>query len=420
MKKKILLKAPVLTRSGYGEQSRFALRALRSRSDLFDIYIQPLQWGNTSWVNDETPERQWIDETIEKTLHHIQQNGQFDISMQVTIPNEWVSIAPVNIGYTAGIETTRVAPVWLEKGNAMDKIIVVSNHSRDIYKSTAYEAVNKQDGARFEYRLQTDITAVNYPVKLYDDLPELNLELPYDFNFICMAQMGPRKNVFNTVNWFVTEFHDEEVGLVVKTNMAKNCLMDRELVHHKIASSLNERFPSRKCKVFVLHGDMSDEEVHAIYQHPKIKAAVLLTHGEGFGLPLFEAAYSGVPVVATGWSGQLDFLYDENLNANFYNVSFDMQHVPPGVVWENVIIKESMWAYPREASAKENMRLCYNDIVNNEKDSIAANALQAATNLKERFEEQKMYKEFVDAMGIDEEEFNVENWLESLDIQEIE
>jgi hypothetical protein len=79
-----------------------------------------------------------------------------------------------------------------------------------------------------------------------------------------------------------------------------------------------------------------------------------------------------------------------------------------------------MWAYPREASAKENMRLCYNDIVNNEKDSIAANALQAATNLKERFEEQKMYKEFVDAMGIDEEEFNVENWLESLDIQEIE
>ena len=80
MKKKILFKAPVLTRSGYGEQSRFALRALRSREDLFDIYIQPLQWGNTSWINESSEERKWMDQTIEKTIHYIQSQGQFDLS----------------------------------------------------------------------------------------------------------------------------------------------------------------------------------------------------------------------------------------------------------------------------------------------------------------------------------------------------
>ena len=65
MKKKILLKAPVLTRSGYGEQSRFALRSLRSREDLFDIYVQPLTWGETSWIHEENEERAWIDEKID-------------------------------------------------------------------------------------------------------------------------------------------------------------------------------------------------------------------------------------------------------------------------------------------------------------------------------------------------------------------
>ena len=68
MKKNILLKAPLLTRSGYGEQSRFALRALRSRPDLYNVYIQPLSWGQTSWISEATADRAWIDDAIEKTI----------------------------------------------------------------------------------------------------------------------------------------------------------------------------------------------------------------------------------------------------------------------------------------------------------------------------------------------------------------
>ena len=419
MKKKILLRAPILTRSGYGEQSRFALRALMSRRDIFDIYIQPLQWGKTSWVVENTEERLWVDQTIEKTIQLIQQGGQFDMSLQVTIPNEWEKIAPTNIGYTAGIETTKVAPVWIEKGNIMDRIIVVSSHSKNIYKNTVYEAINQETNETVPFRLQTEITAVNYPVKLYDNLKEVELDLANDFNFICMAQMGPRKNVFNAIKWFVEEFYNDDVGLVVKTNISKNCVMDRDHVYGQITALLADQ-SDRKCKVYVLHGDMTDAEVHAIYAHPKIRASVLFTHGEGFGLPLFEAAYSGIPVVTTGWSGQLDFLYDEKLKEKFYNVSFDLQPIPDSVVWENVIIKESMWAYPREVSAKALMRQCYNDITNNVEDSRAAGAPSYGEELKTRFEEQKMYKEFIDAMGFDEEEFDVESWLGSLDIEKIE
>ena len=399
MRKKILLSAPLLTRSGYGEQSRFALRALKSREDLYDIYLRPIEWGKTSWCQLDEDEKAWIDHRIERTIHHVNNGGTFDMSLQVTIPNEWSNMAPINIGYTAGIETTKVAHEWITAGNEMDKIIVVSNHSKDVYKDTEYEAYNQDTGEKVLLKLNTPIDAVNYPVKSYDNLEPLELNLDYDFNFVCVAQMGPRKNLQNTIKWFLEEFQNDEVGLVIKTNMAKNCQMDREIVHgnllniyHTTKSELGEL----KCKLYLIHGDMTDKEMHEIYLNEKIKASVLLTHGEGFGLPAFEAAYMGLPVVATGWSGQMDFLCDEEGKSHFYNVSYDIQQVPQEVVWESVIIKESMWAYPRESSAKEQMRACYNNLTSDDYDSDKY--CEYSESLKERFEEQKMYKQFVDAM----------------------
>ncbi len=67
MKKKILVRAPVLSQSGYGEQSRFALRALKSREDLFEIFILPIRWGHTGWVWEDNELRRWMDEKITVT-----------------------------------------------------------------------------------------------------------------------------------------------------------------------------------------------------------------------------------------------------------------------------------------------------------------------------------------------------------------
>ena len=415
MKRKIILKGPLLTRSGYGEQTRFALRALRSRPDLFDIFIQPLQWGQTSWLSLVDEERRWIDHTIEKTIGFIQQKGQFDMSLQVTIPNEWEKMAPVNIGYTAGIETNKVAPVWLQKANeTMDSVIVVSNHSKAVYENTVAMATNEQNKEEFEYRLQVPITAVNYPVKIYENLPELELAVETNFNFLAVAQFGPRKNLPNTLKWFIEEFQDDEdVGFIVKTNIAKNCHMDRE----KLMTDLKEfkdSMPPHKCKIYLLHGDMSDEEIHALYKHEKVSALVALPHGEGFGLPIFEAAYSGLPVVSVGWSGQLDFLVDEENNENFYNVAFDLQPVQKEVVWENVLIAESMWAYAREQSAKEKMRECFTDISENKEDSMALNSCHYAIALRERFSEDSMYKQFIDCIIPEQELKQMEEEIDSL------
>jgi glycosyltransferase involved in cell wall biosynthesis len=390
VKKKVLLKGPLLTRSGYGEQARFALRSLRSREDLFEVFIQPLQWGKTSWASEMDEERVWIDQTIEKTIGYIQQNGQFDISLQVTIPNEFQKLAPINVGYTAGIETTKVAHQWIQKANEMDKIIVVSSHSKQVFENTEYAATNQQTGEQVTLRTQTPVEAVGYPVKTFEDLPELELGLSTAFNFLTVAQFGPRKNLHNTIKWFIEEFRNEDVGLVVKSNIAKNSLMDRKKLHGDLTHFLRQQ-GERQCKVYLLHGDMTDAEMHSLYKNERIDAFVSLPHGEGFGLPLFEAAYSGLPVVATGWSGQLDFLTDAKGRDQFYNVAYDLQPVQKEVVWDGVIVPDSMWAYARESSAKEQMRICRADATQRD---------DYAEILQDRFSEPVMYDRFVNAIEV--------------------
>ena len=112
---KVLLKAPALSRSGYGEHSRFVLRSLMKAQDVFDIYLVNLNWGNTGWTPEDNEERRMIDYLINKTVHAVNNKVAFDISLQVTIPNEWEKIAKINIGITAGIESNMISPTWVHK-----------------------------------------------------------------------------------------------------------------------------------------------------------------------------------------------------------------------------------------------------------------------------------------------------------------
>ena len=86
--KKVIVRAPVLSRSGYGEHARFVLRALRKHEDVFDTYILNTNWGKTGWLWEDTEERRWFDNIIEKTQRYVNSGGRFDMSAQVTIPNE--------------------------------------------------------------------------------------------------------------------------------------------------------------------------------------------------------------------------------------------------------------------------------------------------------------------------------------------
>ena len=372
MKFRIIVRGPVLSMSGYGEQSRFALRALRKHEDKFDIHIIPIPWGNTNWINEDDEERQWMDNHIRRTAQYLkaEPNPQFDMSLQITIPNEWEDLAQINIGYTAGIETSRVAPIWLEKANMMDRIIVVSNHAKQVFVSSAYDGVNSQTGQKMSLKLETPIEVVPYPVRSFQPDESFNIELEHDFNYLLMAQWSERKNIENTIKWFIEENIDQEVGLVIKTNSQANSKIDLEFTLKERLKPLLKAYPDRKCKIYLLHGDLTPQEITSLYQHPKIKCLVSLTHGEGYGLPLFEAAYNGLPIIAPGWSGQCDFLYASvagpgggkpKMRGLFGEVAYTLGPVQKPALWKGVIEEGSQWCFPEEGSFKMHLRKIRNN-----------------------------------------------------------
>ncbi len=393
MKKKIFVRAPVLSQSGYGEQSRFALRALRSQEDLFDIYIQPIPWGQTGWIWEDNEFRQWMDQRITETQILIQkQKLQPDASLQITIPNEFERICPINIGFTAGMETTKVAPVWIEKGNAMDKILVVSNHSKTSYVNTTYPSNNPETGETTAVKLQTpiEVTWESTPQAEPEEIPGLDMKTK--FNFLMVSQMGPRKNFSNAIGWWIEEFIDQNVGLIIKTNHRGNSRMDLEATEGALRGLL-ALYPDRKCKVYLLHGDLSAGQMTSLYTHSNVKGIINIAHGEGFGLPLFEAARAGLPIITVGWSGQLDFLHHDGENY-FQSVDYTIAPVQREAVWNGVVEPDSMWAHADQGSYKMALRKFRKE---HRKAKTKANKLKKI--IAKKFSDEKLYANFCDQIS---------------------
>jgi glycosyltransferase involved in cell wall biosynthesis len=399
MQKKILVSGPLLSASGYGKMCRFALEALAEHPEKYDIYVNPTTWGQTGWLFEENDQYNWINALRAKTQQHIQAKGQFDIALQITIPNEWKRLAPVNIGYTAGIETHVISPAWLEPSNQMDKIITISEFSKTGFVNTIFGNDKGQ-----QFRVTTPVEVVHFPVEEVETA-ESTIELPSAYNFLTVNQWGPRKNMETLVKAFVDEFRDEDVGLVIKANTANDSIMDKIATESRLTALLAS-LGAHKCRVHLVHGRMSDAQMAGLYRHNKIKAFVTATHGEGFGFPIFEAVNTGLPVVATDWSGHLDFLSmpDEQGKDKkmFAKVDFELKQIDPSHVWPGVMEAQAAWAYPTVGSLRSRMREVY-------KDSGRFNswAKKLSAHNKEKFDKVLVYKAFIDCISINSNEIVV-------------
>ena len=127
-------------------------------------------------------------------------------------------------------------------------------------------------------------------------------------------------------------------GLILKTSGASFSVLDREEMIKKI-KNIKESVSGDLPNVYLLHGDLSDNEINDLYNHPKVKAHVNITHGEGFGRPLLEASISGKPVIASSWSVHLDFLNSKQSVL----VSGQMVDVPKSSFPENMRVDGAQW-----------------------------------------------------------------------------
>jgi hypothetical protein len=352
-----VISCPIDTYSGYGSRARDFVKAIYElKKDEWQIEILAQRWGSTPWryINDHREEWGWLEPMINKTQ---QLRQQPDVWIQVTIPNEFQPIGKFNIGVTAGIETTLCDHTWLEGLNRMNLNLVSSNHAKEVFKGTSFEQKDQTGRVISKISLQKPVEVLfegadlnKYFHKEKLDKTELveNLnQIKESFNYLFVGhwlsgEFGEdRKNVGLTIKAFLETFKDKKSkpGLVLKCSGGGASIMDRDQLLEKIDSIKKSVNSKDLPNVYLLHGELEDGDMNDLYNHEKIKAMISLTKGEGFGRPLLEFSLCKKPIIASNWSGHIDFLDKEFCSL----ISGEVKQIHPSAVIQNMLIPESGW-----------------------------------------------------------------------------
>jgi hypothetical protein len=379
--KNVVVRAPLLTMSGYGVHSRQLYKWLEKKEGV-NIHSNIVPWGRTSWLLDE----QWDSGVIGRIMQSSAGNGpKPDVSFQLQLPNEWdPSLAPTNIGITAAVETDVCNPQWVECCNRMTAVVVPSQHTANVLNASGKITVPLHVvGESF---IDECVTA---------EPSKLNLDTK--FNFLVLGQLTDhnpyydRKNVMFTLRWLCEAFADDpDVGIIIKTNSGKGTKIDRRVTRNMLQNVLKEIRPGLFPRVHFLHGHMDPDEIAGLYKEESVKALVSATRGEGFGLPLLEAAACDLPVIATNWSGHLDFL---NLQ-KWLKVDYKLQQIPDPRCDQNIFMKGAKWAEPSEENFKSIVRK-----FRKKPGKPQQWATELGKNVRDKFSQENICKQYEDAIG---------------------
>ena len=348
MKQTLIISCPASSRSGYGDHSRDIIRSL-IEMDRFDIKILDQRWG-------DCPRNALAKDDIINTMLLPNPNQlpyKPDVWIQITVPNEFQAIGNYNIGITAGMETDQISGPWIDGCNRMNKIIVPSVHSKDVILNTILE---ERRGEQVLRKLQVEkpvevlFEGLNIDVFDKKDVKFDGLkEVKEPFCFLCVGHWlngtfgNDRKDIGGVIRTFLETFKGSALNkpaLILKTSSAGFSVIDREEMLKRIEQIKNSVNSANLPNVYLLHGDLTEEEMNQLYNDPKVKAMVSFTHGEGFGRPLLEFGITGKPVVAPNWSGHIDFLSENGIL-----LPTQLREVDKSAVWKDVIVEGSKWAY---------------------------------------------------------------------------
>jgi len=321
MKPTFIISCPIDTYSGYGARGRDVAKAV-IELDRYDVKILPQRWGSTPWgFIEDNPE--W--EFLNKYLWYPNPQQQYpkpDIWAQITIPNEFQPQGHYNIGITAGIESTVAPADWVQGCNRMNLILGSSKHSIEVLKKSSFEKRDNNtqqviEVIKFNENVKTDVLFEGVKTEIYKPTNEI-LNLPEIKESFCFLFVGhwisgdfghDRKNVGLLIKSFCETFKNKtkQPALILKTSQGAVSYMDRDAILKKI-NDIKKTVKGKLPKIYLIHGDLLDEEINQLYNHPRVKCMVSLTKGEGFGRPLLEFTQAKKPIITTGWSGHVDFL----------------------------------------------------------------------------------------------------------------
>jgi glycosyltransferase involved in cell wall biosynthesis len=303
----VVIASPVATQSGYGHHAREVIaNFIEQRGKEWNIKLLSLPWGHTPFTYPIPQE--WNQRIIPLPL-----TSQPDIWVQITVPNEFQAVGKYNIGVTAGTEGDICPEKWIDNLNAMQLVIVPSEFTKQVFINTSQKH-NKP------ITTQIEVIPEYFDESVYTNNVQTQLEIldqiPESFAFLSVGhwlqgQVGEdRKNISGLIHCFFNTYKNQKdaPALILKSSGATYSVMDRMEIENKI-EQIRDMFGDAKLpNVYLLHGDLADEEMNLLYNHPKVKAMISFTKAEGFGRPLLEFSTTSKPIIAPHYSGPADFL----------------------------------------------------------------------------------------------------------------
>ena len=353
-----VISCPIDTFSGYGARSRDFVTALYElKKEEWDIKIIPQRWGNTPWgyIDQHEHKYGWM-----KPLYVQQLTQQPDCWIQITVPNEFQPVGKYNIGVTAGIETTVCDPGWIDGCNRMNITLVSSEHAKKVFQESVFNEQDQRTGqVRRTIKLERPVDVLFEGIDLTkyhyiddEDMSETDLvtaldDIPESFCFLFVGHwlqgdLGEdRKNLGLTIKTFLETFKDQskKPALILKTAKGTNSIMDRDEILEKIDAIRKTVKAKELPNIYLLHGDLDDDDMNNLYNHYKVKAMLYLTKGEGFGRPLAEYYMSKKPALVSAWSGHMDFCSPEYAVL----VPGELTDIHPSAQAQNMLIQGSKW-----------------------------------------------------------------------------
>ena len=391
----LVVSCPVDTYSGYGARSRDFVQSIID-TDKYEVKILSQRWGGTRFGYLKDHKNVSLASRIVPQL-----TAQPDVWIQITVPNEFQKVGKYNIGVTAGIETTLCDPSWIEGCNRMDLVIVSAQHAKQVFEQTKFNMQDSNTGqitGVVELKAKVEVVFEGADIDKYIPLAlPTKLDLSDVKESFCFLTVGhwlqgslgeDRKNIGYTIKAFLETFKNkrDQPALILKVQAgAGTSIMDREAVLDKI-DAIRKTVKGTLPNIYVLHGELSDAEVNELYNHTKVKAMISLTKGEGFGRPLLEFSLVNKPIIASGWSGHIDFLDNQYTK----QIGGTLTNVHPSAVVDKMILAEGQWFTPDDA--------------------LVGKAL------KDVFEDYKPYKELAKRQGYrSRTEFSYDKMRETLD-----
>ena len=323
MKNTFVISCPIDTYSGYGARARDFVKSI-VELDKYDVKILSQRWGSTSkgFIKNNKEEWGFLEKLITPRLQE-----KPDYWCMITVPNEFSPAGKYNIGLTAGIETTNCDIEWLRGCNRMDLILTSSEHSKNTFINSQFQnSERKDDIVKLEKPIEVlfeggnlDIFKITKKFKnkeLYNKIDSISEDFAYlVVGHWMQGNFGhDRKNIAFTIKSFYETFKNKEnpPALILKTSRVNASIGDKELIQRKINDIKDSIEAKNLPSVYLLHGEFTDNEMNELYNHPKIKSMISFTKGEGFGRPLLEFSLIDKPIIASGWSGHIDFLHKDH------------------------------------------------------------------------------------------------------------